>query len=276
MKAVFADAYYFVAIAVIAVLLVHSSTQAGTPAESSDHLKVASIQMAISDDVDANLARILRGIDEAAQAGARVVIFPETALSGFNKDTIEKMDWNRLQEKRDAIAARAKERNIYVLYGSATPSGEPRPFNSAILTGPDGREIMRYHKMAPEAWFQPGDHLALFEIDGVKCTVMICHDERMPEITRLPVLSGAVVCFYISYEINSIESALRKAEGYRAQLIARATENGIWICQANGIGPLGESENKSLGQSRFVDPGGKVIAEAPALVDTMLVEEIDP
>ncbi len=90
------------------------------------------------------------------------------------------------------------------------------------------------------------------------------------------MLSGALACFYISYEINSMESALRKAEGYRAQLIARAAENGIWVCQANGIGPLGESDAKSLGQSRIVDPGGDVVAEAPALVDTMLVEDIRP
>jgi predicted amidohydrolase len=146
----------------------------------------------------------------------------------------------------------------------------------AVLIGPDGGEITRYHKMAPERWFKPGDHLALFEIDGVPCTVMVCHDERFPEIVRLPVLSGAVVCFYISYEINSLESALRKADGYRAQLVARAAENGIWIIQANGIGPLDASDRKSLGQSRFVAPDGIVVAEAPALKDTMLVRDIEP
>ncbi len=174
------------------------------------------------------------------------------------------------------VAACAKQHDLYVLYGCATQSEKERPYNSAVLIGPEGKEITRYHKLGPEPWFEPGDHLTLFEIDGVPCTAMICHDERYPEVVRLPVLSGAVVCFYISYEINSMEAALRKAEGYRAQLIARAAENGIWVCQANGIGPLGESNAKSLGQSRMIAPDGVVRVEAPALVDTMIVEEIRP
>lgn len=263
------------------VLLVAFVSPQATAVESIDNglpasLRVASVQMAISDDIDRNLARILRGIEEACAAQARLVLFPETALPGFNRETIEQLDWSKLEQAMHTIAERAKEHDIYVLYGCATPSEEKRPFNSAVLVGPDGEEITRYHKLGPEPWFESGDHLTLFEIDGIPCTAMICHDERYPEVVRLPVLSGALACFYISYEINSMEAALRKAEGYRAQLIARAAENGIWVCQANGIGPLGESEAKSLGQSRIVAPDGTVQAEAPALVDAMLVEDIQP
>ena len=239
-------------------------------------LRVAAVQMAISADIDANLARILRGIAEASHAHARLVLFPETALSGFARKTIEQLDWPKLERAMATVALHAKQHDLYILYGCATKSKKAKPYNSAVLVGPEGKEITRYHKLGPEPWFTPGDHLTLFQIDGIPCTAMICHDERYPEAVRLPVLSGALACFYISYEINSIEAALRKAEGYRAQLIARAAENGIWVCQANGIGPLGASEAKSLGQSRIVDPGGEVIVEAPALVDTMLVEVIRP
>jgi predicted amidohydrolase len=239
-------------------------------------LRVAAVQMAIADDTATNLARIERGIAEAAEAGARIVLFPETALSGFSRETIARLDWEQLKRAMDTVAARAKEHDIYLLYGCATQSGDEKPFNSAVLVGPDGAEKTRYHKLGPEPWFKPGDHLTLFEIDGVPCTTMICHDERYPEVVRLPVLAGALACFYISYEINSIDAAVRKAEGYRAQLIARAVENGIWVCQANGVGPLEESDHRSLGHSRFVAPNGVVLTEAPALVDTMIVEDIQP
>jgi predicted amidohydrolase len=242
---------------------------------STESLTVASIQMEITDKLEPNLARIIRGIAEASEAGARIVIFPETALSGFERETIEQLDWQKLDDAIGSIARKAAEEKIYVFYGTATRSGGERPYNSAILIAPDGREITRYHKMAPEAWFEPGDHLELFEIDGFPATVMICHDERFPEIVRLPVLAGAQICFYLSYEINSLESAVRKADGYRAQLIARAVENGIWVCQANGIGPLKPAERVSLGQSRIIDPSGTVIAEAPALRDAMLIEKLN-
>ena len=219
-------------------------------------LRIAAVQMEIADDLEVNLARIRHGIQDASNAGARLVLFPETALSGFSREVIAQLDWLQLRQAEQSIADLAKQNDLYVLFGSVTQNEGEKPYNSAVLIGPEGRQITRYHKLGPEPWFKPGDHLTLFEIDNIPCTTMICHDERFPEVTRLPVLSGALACFYISYEINSMEAALRKAEGYRAQLIARAVENGIWVCQANGIGPLGESQAKSLGQSRIVGPTG--------------------
>jgi len=242
-------------------------------------LHVATIQMEIHDSIDVNLQRIRRGIIEAAEAGTRMAVFPETALSGFKESTIAALDWDALKRAEADIRVLAGENNMYVLLRSVTRTARGNPYNSALLIGPDGIEITRYHKMGPEPWFAPGDHLTLFEIDGIACTTMICHDERYPEVTRLPVLAGAKICFYISYEINSWPSALRKADGYRAQLIARAVENGVWICQANGIGPMGTEEpgNRiSLGQSRIVNPRGEVVRQAGALEDAMLVYDIDP
>jgi len=245
-------------------------------AEMPDTLRVAAVQMEISGEVGGNLSRMLRGIGEAKEAGARVVVFPETALSGFDSKTIAALDWAALEAAMARISEAARERGVYVLYGSATRSGEERPYNSAILVGPDGAEVMRYHKMAPEGHFAPGDRLALFEIDGVPCTVIVCHDERFPELVRIPVLAGARVCFYISYEVNPPEAAERKREGYRAQLIARAVENNVWVVQSNGIGSPPGSSRVSLGYSRIVEPGGAVVAEAPRLQDRMIVHDLAP
>ncbi len=257
-------------------LLVPALLCAAEPPVVPHTLRVASVQMEVTADLDRNLARILRGIDAAAKAGARMALFPETALSGFSKDTIAALDWKRLEGAMGQVAVGAKKAGVYVFYGCATPSGTARPHNSAILVGPDGGEITRYHKMVPEPWFEPGDHLAFFAIDGIPCTIILCHDERFPELVRIPVLRGAQVCFYLSYEINSLPKALQKMEGYRAQLIARAVENNIWVVQSNGVGPLGETASASLGQSRFVAPDGTVLEEAPALADTMIVRDIVP
>jgi len=239
-------------------------------------LRIASVQMQISGDIEVNLDRILRGISEAKRADARLVVFPETGLSGFDSKTIAKLDWPRLKQAMSRIAEAAKAHQVYVLYGCATESGKEKPHNSAVLIGPDGSELMRYHKMVPEVHFEPGDRLVLFEVDGVPCTVIICHDERFPELVRIPVLAGALVCFYISYEVNDPSDAERKKDGYRAQLIARAVENGIWVVQSNGVGSPPESKRVSLGHSRIVDPGGTVLVEAPPMQDIMLVQDINP
>ena len=241
-----------------------------------DSLRIAAIQMEISGDLSVNLDRILRGVSEAKQAGARVVVFPETALSGFDSKTVGGLDWAQVRQAQGRIAEAARGHQAYVLYGCATESGRGKPYNSAILVGPDGGEVMRYHKMVPESYFEPGDHLALFQIDGVPCTAIVCHDERFPELVRIPTLAGARVCFYIGYEVNSPKASRAKKEGYRAQLIARAVENNIWVVQSSGIGSPPGSERLSLGNSIIVDPGGAVVAEAPELKEAMLAHDLQP
>jgi predicted amidohydrolase len=240
-------------------------------------LRVASVQMEVSSQIETNLERILRGIDEAREKGARVVLFPETALSGFDRETVKNLDWDLLGDAMEKISQAAASNGLYVIYGTASKSGKDRPFNSAIVNGPDGKEVFRYHKMVPESWFEPGDHLALFQIDGVTSTLIICHDNRFPELVRIPAIAGAKICFYISYEVNSLEKSLHKMEGYRAQLIARAAENGIFLAQSNGIrrpsGP--DDQGTVLGYSRIIHPNGEVLVEAPALEDTTIVKDLD-
>jgi predicted amidohydrolase len=129
--------------------------------------------MPVSDNPEQNLARILRGIDQASEAKTRVAVFPETALSGFTDEAVARLDPPRIAEAMEQVASRARDRRIYVIYGCATPSKQKRPFNTAIVVGPDGKELTRYHKMVPEKRFEPGDRLALFKIDGVPCTLII-------------------------------------------------------------------------------------------------------
>jgi predicted amidohydrolase len=253
--------------------MVFAVLMAGAAAAASQEMRVASFQMPISGQMSENLARMEDKIREGAAAGARVVVFPETALSGFTAAAVTR-SLPALGVAMARLATVAAEESVYLIYGTAIASAFERPYNSAVVVGPDGREITRYHKMIPEPWFEPGDRPAYFHIDGVPCTLIICHDNRFPELVRLPALRGARVCFYISYEINTLPGALQKQENYRAQLIARAAENGIWIVQSNGIGPAGDMR-QSLGYSRIVAPDGLVVTEAPGLQEAMLLETLD-
>ena len=259
-------------IAAMIVLCACCSAAAAAPAA----LTVASVQRPVTHEIEANLQGMIRHIRAAAQDGARLVLFPETALSGFDQADIENLEWDALEAAMARVAEAAKEAGCYVLYGCATPSGQEKPFNSAVLIDPEGHERMRYHKMYPEPWFTPGDHLAFFDIDGIPCTCIVCHDSRFPELVRLPVLAGAQICFYLSYEVNSLPGAMRKLENYRAQSIARAAENGIWYVQSNGVGPADRPESLSLGNSVIVDPGGVVVAQAPALKEHRMLATLRP
>jgi len=246
------------------------------PPKAASSIRVACVQMGVKPDLDRNLRKILRRIEKAAAEGARVVVFPECALTGFDRDYFLTLTWERIARGEKEIARAARKKNLYVIYGTITDSGKKRPFNTAIVVGPDGREIHRYHKMLPESWFEPGPRLSLFEIDGVKCTMIICHDQRYPELVRIPVLAGARICFSPAFEVNTLRACLRKADGYRCQVVARAVENNIWFVESNAYGPSGKNPAVlSLGDSRIIDPVGRVVAEALPLSDWLGVYDLD-
>jgi predicted amidohydrolase len=88
---------------------------------------------------------------------------------------------------------------------------------------------------------------------------MICHDERYPELVRLPAIEGARIVYYISHESGLGQES--KLAPYRAQLMARAVENGVFIVSANA--PASRKDlSGSHGQSRIVSPDGNVVKEA--------------
>ncbi len=82
--------YRFEILLVLTSLFTEASNSVAS--DPPDSLRIAAIQMAISSDLETNIARIVRGVGEAAEKNARVVLFPETALSGFGRETIQQLD----------------------------------------------------------------------------------------------------------------------------------------------------------------------------------------
>ena len=82
--------------------------------------------------------------------------------------------------------------------------------------------VKRYAKMhaIDRRLYEDGQELAVSRVDDVPMTIMICHDERSPEIVRISVVAGARVCICMSYESKTRE----KWDNYRSQVIAPATE----------------------------------------------------
>ena len=155
----------------------------------------------------------------------------------------------------------------------AAPGGTAKSFSTQRWSSPPaGKVIERYHKIhLVEPWPQAGDHLSVFQIDGVPCSVIICHDERYPELVRLPVLAGAKVIFYISSESGLHEES--KLGPYRAQIQARAVENTVYVVQANA--PANKDATGSHGQSRIMAPDGNIMEEASIFQEDVLVQTLN-
>lgn len=245
----------FIWLVMFAGFSVGTTSELTQPAKT---LRVAAIQFRSSRDLGDNVSRITKQIHDAATNGVRVVIFPECALSGYFEDVITNLSSAQLTAAEEKIAQACRNADVYAIFG--TPYRETNKlFNSATVISPEGKVIERYHKIQlAERWPDSGDHLSVFQIDGVPCSIIICHDERYPELVRLPVLAGARVIFYISHESGLREE--KKIVPYRAQVQARAVENSVYLVQANA--PANPDKSGSHGQSRIVAPDGNIIKEA--------------
>ena len=177
----------------------------------------------------------------------------------------------RLAEAEQRVADACREAGIYAVVGTPHRDGD-KLFNSATVFDPSGRVIERYHKIQlAESWPTPGDHLSLFRVDGVPCSVIICHDERYPELVRLPVLAEARVIFYISHESGIRQES--KLDPYRAQIQARAVENTVYVVHANA--PANDDLSGSHGQSRVIAPDGNILQEASMFAEETVTADLD-
>jgi len=238
-------------------------------------IKVAAVQLAVSNDLEKNTKRICEHIAGLAKQGVRVALFPECATTGYFKDEIPKYTEKQLKKAEETIAYTCAENDLYAIVGSPYFEDGVR-YNMALVIDHEGRSIYRQAKIqlvgGDKGWAEPGNKLSTFKIDDITCSIIICHDSRYPELVRLPVLKGSRLVFYLSWESDM--KAEHKIEPYRAQVVARAVENGIYVVHANApqvVTPWMGSH----GQSRIVSPRGVLLQEAPIFEETVLIEELD-
>lgn len=237
----------------------------------SKTLVVAAIQMHSSENLQDNVSHIRSFIKECASKGIRVVAFPECALSGYYESAILKLSAEQINQAEKQVAEACRESSIYAIVGMPYRDGN-KIYNSAAIISPEGKVIERYHKIQlAEGWPDVGDHLSVFKIDKIPCSVIICHDERYPELVRLTVLAGAKVIFYISHESPLKEES--KIDPYRAQIQARAVENNVYIVHSNA--PANPDATGSHGQSRIIAPDGNIIKEASIFNEEVVSTSLD-
>jgi predicted amidohydrolase len=240
--------------------------------QSPPQLRVAAVQMRSTRDLSANVQKIKEHLARCAADGVRVAAFPECALTGyFDNAHMRGLSAEQLAHAEREVAEACRTHGIFAIIGTPTLEAD-QLYNSAIVISPSGKILIRYHKVQlAESWPAAGDQLYVFLIDGVPASIIICHDERYPELVRLPVLAGARVVFCLSHESGLDKES--KLVPYRAQVQARAVENTVYLVQANA--PANADATGSHGQSRLIAPDGNVIQEASMFGEDVLTATLD-
>ncbi len=255
-------------------------------------IPVAALQMGpCSEDREANVARGIALIKEAARQGARVVVLPEMFNTIFF--AVEVMeDFDHFFETvpgptSDQLGAVAREYGITVIAGISEKSVAGRYYNSVVVIGSDGEISGTYRKThlpliisPPErvtyerSYFSPGDlGLPVFEVDGLKIGVLICYDRHFPEAFRTLADRGAD--FIVVPTGARTWCASWRSGIWECLLRTRAYENGVFIVAANRAGV--ERGTAYLGDSMVVSPtGGTILARAEQdSLDAVVLAECD-
>jgi predicted amidohydrolase len=250
-------------------------TKRRTDPQPPARLRVAAVQMKFAPTIDANLATIHRLLAEAARRRADAILFPECAVTGYA------YDFATLQppEVRQALAAvgmMAAEFGVNVLIGSPV-FGRGKLYNCLVVYNRRGEAVHCYAKCqlteTDVDHFTPGNAIALFEIDGVTATTVICHERRYPELVRLAVMAGARILFHPNAGLDRL-AVSRKKRGGKDGVPARAFENAIYYVFANSVGPQGGGL-WSAGDSKIVAPNERVLQLADNRNEAVLVANLD-
>lgn len=234
-------------------------------------LDVAVLQMNSGIDKEANIASALDLIDQAAQAGARLVVLPEVwhyiGPDEGNRPTAESVPG----PITELLAERARRHDIYVHGGTIleTRPGDPGLYNTSFVLNPQGDLIAKYSKIhmfdvvldgvaqyQESATVTPGDEIVTVDIDGITVGLAICYDLRFPELFRILTLRGAQTIV-----LPAAFTLMTGKDHWEPLIRARAIENEVYMVATGQTGkhPPGDW---CYGHSMVVDPWGIVIATA--------------
>ena len=241
-------------------------------------MKIGIVQLTTGPDIVDNLALAVERLKEAADQGARLVVFPEATSQAFGSGRLDanaqELDGEFATGLRDA----ARELGVTVVAGMFRPADTVeregrtihRVYNTALVTGPDVH--LGYDKIhtfdafdyAESDTVKPGEDLVTFDVEGVTVGVAICYDIRFPTQFQDLARAGAEVIVVPT----SWMDGPGKLEQWRLLTGARALDSTSYLVAAGqarpgGAAAAGESSGPTgIGHSCVVGPTGRREAEA--------------
>jgi N-carbamoylputrescine amidase len=262
--------------------------------------RVALIQMSCEASTQANLAKAVARVREAAESGARLICLPELfraqyfcqredhalfdiaeAIPGPSTKALSEV----VREHKLVVIASLFERRAPGLYhntaavldhvGDATKDNVVALYRKMHI--PDDP---LYHE---KFYFTPGDlGFQAWDTKPGKIGVCICWDQWYPEAARLTALRGAEIIFYPTaigwHPSEKKEFGAAQHNAWETIQRSHAIANGCYIAAANRVGheaPAGGDGIEFWGQSFICGPDGEIIAKGSVDKEEIVIAEID-
>jgi NAD+ synthase (glutamine-hydrolysing) len=236
-------------------------------------LAIAQINCTVG-DLDGNIRKILDYTHQAKNAGARLVITPELALSGYPPEDLLLRNGFRLACQK-ALADLTKEISGVMLLVGHPHLEDNKLYNAASVIS-DGKIIATYHKnLLPNdsvfderRYFEPGSDSCLFELEGIRFGVNICQDIWQENTATRAREMGADMLIVL----NASPYHMRK-QALRHQIVRqRIRETGMPMIYINLVGA--QDELIFDGASFAMNARGKLTHQFNELTETLGLIEL--
>ncbi len=251
-------------------------------------MRIALIQLTVTDDPVANLAATLGFVRQAHAEGAEFILTPE-CTNGLWSNRAAQKALLRLEEDDATLAAMRDEAGklgIWLLIGSLallTGDEDGRFANRSFLIRPDATIAARYDKIhmfdvnvsetevyRESAAFRPGSQAVIAQTPFAPIGMTVCYDVRFATLYRKLAQSGAQI-ITVPAAFNHITGAAH----WETLLRARAIENGAFVlapAQTGFHAEAGGKGRRTYGHSLAIAPWGEVLANGGTEPGVTLVD----
>jgi len=238
----------------------------------------------VASTLDDGLDKIKRLLSEASAQGAELVCFPEAYLPGLRGQDFEVLPWDRLKQESalKSVAQLARTYAVATILGMESVTDAGRQIVAFVIDAEgqiQGYQTKNQLDPSEDQYYVPGNTRRLFEINGVKFGVAICHEGwRYPETVRWASARGAKIVFHPQHTGSDREGVrltqwgAASAPYYEKAMMMRSIENTIYFASVNYALRFQESATS------LIAPSGQCQAYLPygqegILVQTINVEE---
>ena len=236
------------------------------------------------DIVEAMFAKHVPFIQDAARRGVQILCLQEIFNTPYFCPS-QDASWYETAEPVpgptcERLAELARELRMVIIAPIYEQDAPGLLYNTAAVLDADGSYLGKYRKTHiphtsgfwEKFFFRPGNlGYPVFETAYANVGVYICYDRHFPEGARALGLNGAEIVYNPSATVKGLSGHL-----WELEQSAHAVANGYFMGCVNRVGVeapwnLGEF----YGRSYFVDPRGKIVAQAAEGRDELLVAALD-
>jgi predicted amidohydrolase len=235
----------------------------------------------IASSLDEGLEKVARLQSEAADRGARIVCFPEAYLPGLRGQDFAPFPFDRAVQERalQAVAQGARTHAVATVLGMERVTEGGRQIVAVVIDARgqvQGYQTKNQLDPTEEPFYVPGTTRRIFEIEGVRFGVAICHEGwRYPETVRWAAVRGARIVFHPQLTGSDrnghrlTQWGASSAPYYEKAMMMRSIENTIYFASVNYALRFPESATS------LIAPSGRCQAYLPYGQEGVLVQSID-